>query len=148
MQFVGENKVPIDEKSRVFIPAEFRHKLPPEADDTFVVIRGLDRCLVAYPQHVWAEKATKLLALSQSERKVRIVMRGLLSQAAEVKLDKQGRANIPRKLLERVDIDQEMVIIGALDKLEFWNPAVWQAYMEEADPMLEEVAESLDFLDL
>ena len=140
--------MPVDDKSRIFIPAEFRRKLPPEAEDTFVVVRGLDKCLMAYPQHVWAETARKLLALSQAERKVRIFMRGLLSQAAEIKLDKQGRASIPRKLLDRVGIDREIVIIGALDKLEFWNPEIWDAFMEEADPVLEEVAETLDFLDL
>jgi DNA-binding transcriptional regulator/RsmH inhibitor MraZ len=37
-----------------------------------------------------------------------------------------------------------MVIIGALDKLEFWNPGDWKQIMQEADPALEEVAETLD----
>jgi DNA-binding transcriptional regulator/RsmH inhibitor MraZ len=36
-----------------------------------------------------------------------------------------------------------MVVIGALDKLEFWNPEDWNRFLEEADPAMEEVAESL-----
>lgn len=143
-QFLGEYDVPVDEKGRVFVPAEFRKKLPPEANDTFVVVRGFDRCLTAYPQHVWDETAGRMLRLRQTERKVRVLIRGMLSQAAEVKLDRQGRANIPRKLLERVGISDQMVIIGALDKLEFWNPEDWNQFMEEADISLEEVAESLE----
>ena len=143
-QFLGEYDVPVDEKGRIFVPAEFRKKLPPEANDSFVVVRGFDRCLTAYPQHVWDETAGRLLRLRQTERKVRIFIRGMLSQAAEVKLDRQGRANIPRKLLERVGISDQMVIIGALDKLEFWNPEDWNQFMEEADISLEEVAESLE----
>lgn len=142
--FLGEHDVPVDDKGRIFIPAEFRKKLPPEAEDTFVVVRGLDGCLTAHPQHVWAETAKKMMRLPQTEQKVRVFIRGMLSQAAEIKLDRQGRASIPRKLLERVGISDQMIVIGALDKLEFWNPQAWQEFMEQADSTLEEVAESLD----
>ena len=57
MQFLGEYDVPVDAKGRVFVPAEFRKKLPPEAAETFVVVRGFDRCLTAYPQNAWEETA-------------------------------------------------------------------------------------------
>ena len=143
-QFLGEYDVPVDEKGRIFVPAEIRRKLPPEAGETFVVVRGFDGCLTAYPQQVWDETAAKMLRLSQTERQVRVFIRGVLSQAAEVKLDRQGRASIPRKLLERVGIRDSMVVVGALDKLEFWNPENWAQFLQEADPALEEVAETLD----
>lgn len=144
MQFLGEYDVPVDAKGRIFVPADFRKKLPPEAGETFVVVRGFDRCLTAYPQHIWGATANKMLHLPQTERKVRVLIRGMLSQAAEVRLDRQGRASIPRKLLARVAITDSMVVIGALDKLEFWKPDDWHHFMQEADPALEEVAESLD----
>ena len=146
-QFLGEHDVQVDAKGRIFVPAEFRRKLPAEANDTFVVVRGYDHCLTAYPQQVWEVTAKKLLRLSQTERKNRIFMRAMLSQAAEVKMDRQGRVGIPRKLLERAGISDQMVVIGALDKLEFWNPEDWQQFMEEADLNMEEAAEHLD-LDL
>ena len=143
-QFLGEYDVPVDEKGRIFLPAEFRRKLPPDTDDTLVVVKGLDGCLTAYPQHAWAEIATKMTRLPQTDPKVRVYIRGMLSQAAEVKLDRQGRANLPRKLLERVGIGDRMVVIGALDKIEFWNPEAWSQFMQQADSALEEVAESLE----
>ena len=37
-----------------------------------------------------------------------------------------------------------MVVIGALNKLEFWKPEDWTQFITEADPAMEEVAESLD----
>ena len=144
MQFLGEYDVPVDAKGRVFVPAEFRKKLPPEAAETFVVVRGFDRFLTAYPQNAWEETADKILRLPQTERNVRVFIRGMLSQAAEVRLDRQGRASIPRKLLARVGIADSMVIIGALDKLEFWNLDDWKQFMQEADPALEGVAEKFD----
>lgn len=144
MQFLGEYDVPVDEKGRIFLPAEFRRKLSPETEDTLVVVKGLDGCLTAYPQQAWAEIATKMTRLPQTDPKVRVYIRGMLSQAAEVKLDRQGRANLPRKLLERVGISDRMVVIGALDKIEFWNPEAWSQFMQQADSALEEVAESLE----
>ena len=143
-QFLGEHEVPVDDKGRIFVPAEFRKQLPPEANETFVVVRGFDHCLTAYPQHVWEETALKLLGLPQTERKVRGFIRAMLSQAAEVKMDRQGRASVPRKLLAKADIGDQMVVIGALDKLEFWNPKDWYQFLDEADPVMEEVAESLE----
>ena len=92
----------------------------------------------------WAEIATKMTRLPQTDPKVRVFIRGMLSQAAEVKLDRQGRANLPRKLLERVGIADRMVVIGALDKIEFWNPEAWGQFMQQADSALEAVAESLE----
>ena len=143
-QFLGEYDVPVDDKGRIFVPAEFRRKLPPEADSTFVVVRGFDHCLTAYPQHVWGEMAKKLMRLPQTERRNRVFIRAVLSQASEVRMDRQGRACIPRKLLERAGIGEQMVVIGALDKLEFWNPGGWQKFMKEADEGMEEAAEHLD----
>ena len=142
-QFLGEYEVPVDDKGRVFIPAELRRKLEPEAGDTFVIVRGLDGCLTAHPQNTWVKIAARMMEMSQTEQKVRRFFRGTLSQAAEARLDRQGRVSIPRKLFERAGITDRMVIIGALDRLEFWNPEAWYRYIEEADSTLEEVAESL-----
>ncbi len=143
-QFLGEYEVPVDDKGRIFLPAELRRNLDPEADDTFVVIRGLDGCLTAHPRNTWAQIAERMMRLPRTEHKVRLYYRGTLSQAAEVKLDRQGRASVPRKLLERAGITDRMVVIGALDRLEFWNPESWQACLAQAEDSLEEVAETLD----
>ena len=82
------------------MPAEFRKKLPPEADDTLVVVRGFDRCLTAYPQHIWEETAQKLLDLPQTNPEVRAFIRSMLSHAAEVKMDRQGANRYSARSLE------------------------------------------------
>ena len=142
-QFVGEYEVPVDDKGRVFIPVELRRKLVPEAGDTFIIVRGLDGCLTAHPQNTWARIAQRMMELPQTEKRVRLFYRGILSQAAEARLDRQGRVSINRKLLERVGIGERMIIIGALDRLELWDPETWTQYIAEADSNLEEVAETL-----
>ncbi|HCL30036.1 MAG TPA: division/cell wall cluster transcriptional repressor MraZ [Candidatus Latescibacteria bacterium] len=143
-QFLGEYEVPVDDKGRIFLPAELRRNLEPEADDTLIVVRGLDGCLTAHPRNSWAQIAERMQQLPQTEQKVRLYYRGTLSQAAELKLDRQGRASVPRKLLDRAGITDRMVVIGGLDHLEFWNPEAWQVCLAQAESSLEEVAETLD----
>ena len=72
------------------------------------------------------------MQLPQTEQKVRLFYRGTLSQASEARLDRQGRVTIPRKLLERAGIRDRMIIIGALDRLELWNPEVYQTGVHAA----------------
>lgn len=143
-QFLGEYEVPVDDKGRIFLPADLRRNLEPEADDTLVVVRGLDGCLNGHPRNAWAQIAERMLRLPQTEQKVRLYYRAILSQASEVRLDRQGRASLPRKLLERAGIGERMVVIGALDRLEFWQPEAWEAYLAQAESTLEDVAETLD----
>ena len=139
-QFLGRYEVPVDDKGRVFVPAEFRKKLPPEADDTFVVVRGSEGCLAAYSRPEWEKKAQELLEkLPRSKPEGRAIIRSMVSHAAEMKLDRQGRAGIPRKLLSLAGITDQMVIIGMLDKLEFWSPA-----NSEEFPPLEDLAAQLN----
>ncbi len=143
----GRYEVPIDDKGRIFMPAEFRKKLPPEADDTFVVVRSFDGCLAAYPQHIWEETAHKLLSLSQAKREVRTFIRSMLSHAAESKMDRQGRIGIPRKLLTKANINDQMVIIGVLNKLEFWNPDDCEEF-QAMEEVLEQVGDDFKNSDI
>ncbi len=141
--FTGRHEVPVDDKGRIFVPAEFRKKLPLEADDTFVVMRDFDGCLEAYPQHIWEEKAAQLSQLRNNNRKVRDYLRWKLSYSAEIKMDRQGRVGIPRKILAKAGITDQMVIIGSLDKLEFWSPE-----NSEELPSMEDLAETLTEFEL
>ena len=89
----------------------------------FVVLRGFDNCLVAYSRPEWEAKAEQLLRLPDDQtRGAGLHPPPWFSHAAEVKLDRQGRTGIPRKLLAKAGITNQMVIIGALDKLEFLEP--------------------------
>ena len=54
--FMGEYRHTIDDKGRIIIPAKFRDEL----GKTFVVTRGLDNCLFAYPSPEWQPVGTKI----------------------------------------------------------------------------------------
>ena len=105
--------------------------------------RGLDGCLNAHPHQAWSEIATRIADLPQTDQNARQYYRVVFSQAAEVRLDRQGRATLPKKLLDRAGISDRMVIAGAGRKLEFWEPGSWNSYLTPAQAELTHSAEGL-----
>ena len=51
--FMGEYAHTIDAKGRVILPADFRQEL----GVSFVITKGLDKCLFLYGQQAWEELA-------------------------------------------------------------------------------------------
>ena len=47
--FMGEYHYSIDDKGRLIIPAKFRSEL----GDKFIITRGIENCLFAYPEKRW-----------------------------------------------------------------------------------------------
>ena len=47
--FIGEYSFSLDNKGRVNIPSKFRQSLTDDNDNTFVLTKGLDPCIYAYP---------------------------------------------------------------------------------------------------
>ena len=81
--------------------------------------------------------------MPQTDQNARQYYRVVFSQAAEVRLDRQGRATLPRKLLDRAGISDRMVIAGAGTKLELWEPESWSSYLAPAQAGLTQSAEGL-----
>jgi len=142
--FKGTYSFSIDHKGRVNIPAKFRG-IPDQPDnENYVVARGFEGCLYIYPRDSWLKVEEKLFALKIiSDPKARYFVRTLLSNAADVKLDKQGRIAIPQNLLELVGIKKEATIRGVLDKLEIWDPEELAKYEESQPDSYEDVAGQL-----
>jgi len=143
--FRGQYSYSLDKKGRVNVPARFRHALDPEAEDTFVVTTGFDRCLFAYPLNIWEQKEAVLREQPITNSRSRKVVRLLMANAAESTCDGQGRINIPRQLLEWARLEKEVLINGTLDHLELWNPEEYARYMGDIEDTFEELAEDLIF---
>ena len=66
------------------------------------------------------------------------------SGAVEVELDRQGRVLIPGYLREYADLTlSEVVVVGALNRLELWAPTRWQPYRDQIEDEPEALAEHL-----
>ena len=133
----------VDEKGRVSLPAKLRKYVSPEANDTFIVIRGFEKCLFVYPLDEWNKLEANLRGLSSYNSQHRLFLRAILELAQDSQLDAQARITIPPELREYAGIQNEVRIIGTLDKIELWNPKVYEEYKKNQSESYESIAASV-----
>lgn len=126
---LGEHKHSIDGKGRVIVPAKFRDDL----GETFVVTKGLDKCLFAYPKSEWAILEAKLKQLPLTNRDARKFVRFFFAGAVECEMDSQGRILLPTHLREFASLKKDIISIGAATRMEIWDLEAWKGYNDEDD---------------
>ena len=130
----------VDEKGRVNLPAKLRKYVSPDANDTFVITRGFEKCLFIYPVDEWNKLEENLRNLSSYDPEHRRFIRTLLELASESQLDGQARLSIPQELREYANIQDQVRVIGTLDKIELWNPSVYEEYKNGQPESYESIA--------
>lgn len=141
---MGEHHHNIDDKGRMIVPAKFRDEL----GSTFVVTRGMDKCLFVYPEPEWKILEEKLKNLPFTKKDARAFTRFFFSGAAECELDKQGRVNIASTLRKYAGLEKECVVIGVSNRVEIWSKEVWEEYFAESEESFAEIAEGIVDFDL
>ena len=137
--YLGEYRYSLDQKGRLVLPAKLRGK----KITSFVLTRGLDRCLFLYPLDEWKRLEKKIKELPMAKREARSFLRLLVSGAVESRLDRQGRLLVTKSLAQYARIEKEVVIIGALNRIEIWAKKSWEEYLEKSERSFEEIAQKL-----
>lgn len=137
--FLGEHQHSLDAKGRLIVPAKFRADL----GDRFIVTRGLDRCLFAYPISEWQVIEGKLKALPLTQSDARAFVRFFFSGATECEMDKQGRIMLPVNLREYAGLEREVTSVGVSTRVEIWSRERWEEYVLEASESFNEIAQSI-----
>jgi len=124
ISFTGEFNNSIDQKNRLSIPVKYRNALSPVNNNTFVLTRGFDKCLILYPLDEWKKVESQLGSLSSIKVRHRNFVRSIVRCAIHVKYDSQGRIAIPENLLEYANINSNVIVIGMIKKIEIWAPSL------------------------
>ena len=124
MFFMGTYTPKLDEKGRLILPAKFRDRL----SEGLVVTQGQEKCLDVFPSDVFMEEANRARSKGMTSRSGRDQIRMLFSSAEEVVPDKQGRIPIAVPLREYAAISRDVIVIGAMDRVEIWEPSRWRDY--------------------
>lgn len=137
--FMGEYHHNIDEKGRIVIPTKFREILA----DSFIITRGIEKCLYVYAKKDWDKLVDKLNTLPFTKKDARNFIRSFFSGATECEFDRQGRTCIASPLIIYAGITKECVIIGANDRIEIWDAEAWNTLLCENEEQLSDIAENL-----
>lgn len=141
--FKGSYAYSVDKKGRMNIPARLRKYVSPEANDTFVITRGFEQCLFVYPLDEWSKLEESIRQLSPTNPQHRYFTRTLLENAVESQLDGQSRIIIPTGLLHLAAIENEVLILGVLERIEIWNPNIYREYQKKQPESYENIAQTV-----
>jgi transcriptional regulator MraZ len=133
-RFVGRYEHSLDGKGRLILPARFRVSF-----ETLALISKFnERCLAIWTPDAFDKKAEEMAGLMDGSPEERQRARAWSMGSAEVDLDRQGRVAIPAYLREFADLSEGSTVLvhGALNHIELWNPTVWEVQGAAGDAAL------------
>ena len=128
--FLGSYTYTLDDKGRVSLPAAFRREA---ADQRFVLLQVYAPALALYPDGAWQEVEERLRGVLRNDPDARLWVLRIMSSAVEVTPDSQGRILIPSRLQEAADLKGQVLLVGAIDKVELWNPQRWEEALASSE---------------
>lgn len=121
--FVGEYNCKLDSKGRTIMPAQLKRQLPAEEQQRFVLKKDIYvKCLLLYPIKEWNFQ-TKMLKkrLNPFNKKHAELLREYYRGTAEIILDNNNRILFPKRLLEFIEAEKDLVFAGQEGKVEIWS---------------------------
>ncbi len=127
----GEYNNTLDDKGRIQFPAKLRTVLQ---QDSLVVTRGLDNCLMLFTVDEWTSLNEKIMgSASLFDEKKRMVLRRFISPAQEITFDKSGRLSIPQSLRDFAGLKGECTILGINRYMELWDSERYGKYLDDTE---------------
>ena len=141
-KFTGEYFHQLDAKNRIRIPAKFRKEL----GDEYYFAYGTNNCIFVFPKAKMEEYldvlgATKISDL-EAQKRVRMFTRTCVS----VEEDSQGRVTLSPELRRHAKLgkeDKDLVICGAVNRVEIWNKKIYDEYFAGQDDNFDELFSQL-----
>ena len=135
--FIGEYSVKVDDKGRVILPSSFKSCISGNEDQRFVVKKDLfSNCLEMFTYEQWAKESESVKSrLNFFNREHTAFWREYMRDRAIVEPDaKFGRLSIPKKLLEQIGVEREVIFAGNDHKIEIWAKSEYElTKMHEGD---------------
>ena len=131
--FSGSNRLTIDEKGRIAIPARLRAQLV-EQYGKAIAITLMPDCVAIYPQAVFRQAAETIQKSALPSK--RDLMRRFVGNAVECEPDAQGRVMVPAILRDLMTLGSDVVLVGQVDHFELWPESQWTASTREAQTSL------------
>lgn len=119
--FLGRYEHLLDTKGRVILPAKFRG---PFERGGFLTQHS-EGCLALWTPGEFERQTGIMLERAGSGQAQRNRVRLWSSTSHEVEIDRQGRMPIPAHLRSFAHLESDVLVHGAIDRVELWNPPTW-----------------------
>ncbi len=142
--FIGDHTCKVDAKSRILLPSAFKRQMSKDIQDKFVIKKDIfENCLLLFPIEEW-ERQNKILRSKTNpyNKEHNKFLRGFFKGIAEVLLDANNRLLIPKRLLDEIEADKELVLAGQFGKIEIWPKEIYHK-IESGSPDFAALAEKI-----
>jgi MraZ protein len=125
--FTGTYYYTLDPKGRIIIPSPLREIISSKYDSTrlYITNSAFDKCLHVFPVAEWSVLEEKVKGLPTTDKSVQFFMRRVFSAAIGGEMDKNGRLMVPYELRQNASIENDVVIVGLMDRIEIWDKKRW-----------------------
>jgi MraZ protein len=142
--FIGDYTCKVDVKGRIILPMAFKKQMPADAQDHFVVKKDVhENCLVLYAIEDWNSQLSHLRKKMNSfSREHNMFLRNYFMGTAELSLDNNNRILVPKRLMDLIGAEKDVVLAGQDGKIEIWSAGNYKNVAMPADK-LSELSEKL-----
>ena len=131
-RFFGRYEHSLDAKGRVILPAKFRQTF----ERGGYLSQFHDGCLALWTPEEFERQMLQMQEAAAQGRDERNLARVWASGSAEVEIDKSGRMPIPPHLRDFAQLSGEVLVLGAIDRVELWSPPVWEEKVRPSERQL------------
>ncbi len=125
-RFFGAYAHSLDPKGRITLPARYRTCF---SDRCFLTPSQFgDPCIVIWTPEDYEAFTGQISPSSWDDPSTRLRLRSWLRGTFEVEIDKSGRMPIPQPLRQVASLVRDVSVQGALERIELWDPTVWESY--------------------
>lgn len=133
--FVGQFQHSLDVKGRLILPAKFR----PEFERGGHLSPNTEGCIALWTPGEFARQSEERLEQSRSGgAPERQQVRYWAANSSDVEFDKQGRFALPTAIRDYGRLTGDVLIVGALDHIELWNPATYAEQVNAAEEIFKQ----------
>ena len=126
--FTSQYECKLDAKGRIVLPSRIKAQLP-EGEQELAIRKGFESCLILYPMVEFKKVFSKISGLNEFNEEYRTLQRNFLSGMVTVELDGNGRFLIPKTMLGYAQIDKDAMLVGVGNKVEIWNPSIYEKHL-------------------
>jgi MraZ protein len=133
--FVGQYQHSLDVKGRLILPVKFRG----EFERGGHLSPNTEGCIALWTPGEFARQSDERLEQSRGGGALeRQQVRYWAANSSDVEFDKQGRFAVPSAIRDYGQLVGDVLIVGALDHIELWNPGIYVEQVNAAEEIFKQ----------
>ena len=135
--FCGEFSHTLDTQSRVTLPSTWRCG---EGDPHLVLFPGRNRDLLLFPYSMFRAFLLRARSGVLANPAAQAALAQIGRVVRDIRPDKQGRIKLEKEMLEAIEVENSLVMVGAITHIKLCAPQNWQPVeLGDASVFLDEV---------